>query len=138
MTVIQWQTVQDFLEKEFVEGKKHQWRDGDAIGADSQAHGTVVMLKEMGRDIKTIGYPCNIPDQRAFNEFDELEEVRKPLVRNRLMVDRSFYLLAAPFEYEEVLRGSGTWATIRYAHKSHMRHTIVWPDGTFEHNIPRP
>lgn len=54
-----------------------------------------------------------------------------PLERNHSMVNVSDTLLATPSGIEEELR-SGTWATIRYARKNHLRVFIVWPDGKLE------
>ena len=49
-------------------------------------------------------------------------------------MDAADLVIAAPREYEEVLR-SGTWATVRYTRHSFKRLIIVRPDGTIrEHN----
>lgn len=51
-----------------------------------------------------------------------------PLARDHKIARQSEFVIATPFEYEEVMR-SGTWATIRYARKYHTPGVIVWPDG---------
>jgi predicted Rossmann fold nucleotide-binding protein DprA/Smf involved in DNA uptake len=53
---------------------------------------------------------------------------RSFLERNHDIVDASEVLVAIPKETEEVLR-SGTWATIRYAHKLRRRVMIIYPNG---------
>ncbi|KKM09958.1 hypothetical protein LCGC14_1722330, partial [marine sediment metagenome] len=45
-------------------------------------------------------------------------EPAHPLARNKLMVARADFLIATPKTMKEVMRGSGTWATIRYARKA--------------------
>ena len=40
-------------------------------------------------------------------------------------------MLACPPNYEEIKRGSGTWATIKFARKSGKPLAIVYPDGGF-------
>lgn len=111
-------------------GEVNEWHCGDAIGADHQANVSVDTLRKGIYDVVTHGHPCNIENQRAFDEYDHLHPVDKPLTRNRRMVDRCDLLIAAPYEYEEVHRGSGTWATIRYAKARHVRIIIIWPNGS--------
>lgn len=130
MTVDQWAAFGIVLGEHWNFTDQHEWHDGDCVGADSQAHATVANLKKMSANITMHGHPCNLENFRAHNEYDVLHEVKAPLVRNREMVDVSDLVIAAPKEYDEVIRGSGTWATIRYA-RLHSKHlVIVWPDGT--------
>lgn len=85
---------------------------GDCIGSDAQFH-TICLAFGIQVEI----HPCNIPGLRAHCQHSVAESRPKPpLERNRVLVDTSEVLIAAPFEAEEVLR-SGTWATIRYARK---------------------
>lgn len=132
MTIDQWYRVEWLLFRRFETGKPNEWHDGDCIGADTQAHGAVERLGMNAFDIVTHGHPCNLPgDVRAFNEYDRMHEVKPPLVRNRDIVDAVDLMIAAPGGFEEVMKGSGTWATIRYARRNKKRLIIVWPDGTF-------
>lgn len=130
MTIDQWARFGDEIGTRWDFEGQHEWHDGDCIGADTQAHSTVANLKTMGAKITMHGHPCNIDVFRAHNEYDVTHEVKAPLVRNREMVDASDLVIAAPKEYDEIIRGSGTWATIRYArlHKKHL--VVIWPDGT--------
>jgi hypothetical protein len=130
MTISQWAKVQDLMSEEFEDGLPNEWHDGDAIGADAQAHGCADLLKEHF-DIETHGHPCNLSDQRAYKDFDVDYPVEAPLVRNRIIVDTVDVMIAAPKEYLPVARGSGTWATIRYATGKKKLH-IVWPNGSYE------
>jgi hypothetical protein len=143
MTIVQWQKVQDVLADLYSVDRRgsHVWHDGDCIGADDQAHKTVEYLNglvvgqanQADRHIKTHGHPWNRDEKlRAFNEFDIIHEPAPPLVRNRAMVDASEIVVAAPFEFEEVIRGSGTWATIRYAKLCEKKLFIAWPDGLLQ------
>jgi hypothetical protein len=132
MTTDQWYRVEWLLFRKFEGGKLNEWHDGDCIGADSQAHGVVERLARQAFLVKLIGHPCNLPgDVRAFNEFNEVCEVKPPLVRNRDIVDAVDLMIAAPKEYDEVIRGSGTWAMIRYARRNNKPLIIVWPDGNY-------
>ena len=130
MTTAQWSRVASILTTQFANGSRHEWHNGDAIGADAQSHASVLGLKKMGRLIETHGHPCNKEDQREYMDFDVMHEVAPPLSRNRDMVRASGLLVAAPFEYEDIPRGSGTWATIRFAARTETSHIVVWPDGS--------
>lgn len=131
MTISQWAAMQSDMEHLFVRTESHVFRDGDCVGADTQAHSTVEHIRsEYGIRIEMYGHPCNLDRYRAHNEYDMIFEVKPPLVRNRDMVDGSEWVLAGPKEFEEVGRGSGTWATIRYARRHEKKLIIFWPDGT--------
>lgn len=112
-----------------------EFHSGDCVGADDQAYRLVDHWRYLqGMKIKLHGHPCNIDPQRAWNEYDVEHEVKAPLVRNRDIVDCSDVIYAAPKEYEEKMRKSGTWATMRYAVRQQKDLVVVWPDGTFEEN----
>lgn len=103
---------------------------GDCIGADADAHHIAM---EAGAEVRK--RPCNIETQRAFTEGGEtVADPEAPLSRNKKIVDDGEELVACPASYQEELR-SGTWATIRYAKKSHKPTTIIWPDGTINSSI---
>jgi len=132
MTIVQWERFNEILHEELVNQKLNEWHDGDCIGADQQAHATVQRIDghHVGPKVRLHGHPCNLDTQRAWMDYDVTHRVETPLVRNKIMVDASELLLATPHEYEEVLRGSGTWATMRYAVKTDTRLRVIFPDGT--------
>jgi hypothetical protein len=108
-----------------------EWHDGDCVGADEQIHGTAKNMSWIyGFDLTMHGHPCNLDKFRANRDFDVLYPIKPPLARNRDIVAASDVMIAAPKEYDEVLRGSGTWATIRYSKGYPRPLVIVWPDAT--------
>lgn len=130
MTLSQWQTVQDILVTLFDPQGTNEWHDGDCVGADSQAHASVAILQDT-YDIILHGHPCNLTKYRAYNEYTVEHEVKAPLVRDKDIVNDSDVMVAAPEGYNEVFKGSGTWATIRYTrHKFPSKLYLAWPDGT--------
>jgi len=56
-------------------------------------------------------------------EFSTLEEFCRDFV------NECDVLIAAPGEFVERKRGSGTWGTVRYARKLGRPLVIIWPDG---------
>ena len=58
------------------------------------------------------------------------------LLRDWDIAEACTELLAAPATFAEVSRGSGTWATVRYARKLHRPVTIVFPDGHSKREEP--
>jgi hypothetical protein len=134
MTTIQWQVFGDTL-LELGARRIEEWHDGDCKGADDQAHRLVEKFRRNEFHPRTVGHPCNKPEWRAYNEFDLELPVLPPLTRNRAMVNVTDITFATPYEFSEVLRGSGTWSTIRYCRLKKQRHVIIYPDGTCEeHN----
>lgn len=135
MTTVQWEKVGIIIAESLDIGKSNEWHDGDCVGADEQAHGVVDTLKRL-TSIETHGHPCNKDEWRANKDFDVMHEVLPPLVRNRVIVQCVDLMIAAPKEYENVKRGSGTWATMRYCYRQGRRMYVVWPDGTWlEHKF---
>ena len=112
--------------------RKVDWHDGDCIGADDQAHKSVATLSHVAQTLHRVGHPCNLPKWRAWGSFDETREILAPLVRNRVIVRESDIMFAAPKEYQEEFRGSGTWATIRHANRLKKPLFLIWPDGSVE------
>lgn len=119
MTTQQIDMVQRLLEETRPKWAHH----GDCIGADAQFDS---LAKNAG--VLVHGHPCTITSKRAWCWFDLEEEPAEALRRNKSIVAFSDFMIAAPGEFEEVLR-SGTWATIRYARKSMTDLYIVYPDG---------
>ena len=97
---------------------------GGCIGADAEFHD---IFREECPDKLIWQFPCNIDGKRAEVYGDIIELQRPPLRRNHLMVDECDLLVAGPKTLEEVLR-SGTWATIRYAKKTHKKVIMLRPE----------
>lgn len=104
---------------------------GGCIGADVEFHAILAAMHLLSR---VEVYPSNMPDMvAALADDDLIAEVHPPMdpiERNKLMVMRAHSLLAAPREFREVVRGSGTWATVRAARRKGIPVLIVYPDGT--------
>lgn len=133
MTIDQWAAFGDVVGQHLDFNQEHEFHDGDCQGADSQALSTIASLKKMGAPITTHSHPSrgqNTENWRAYSDHDVTHESLPPLVRNRVMVDVADLCIAAPREYDEVVKGSGTWATIRYARSKKKHLIIIWPDGT--------
>lgn len=105
---------------------------GDCIGADAQAHSIA-----LGLEIPVILHPCTLTAQRAYCQgaittFPALP----PLERNKIIVNSSQLILAAPKEKEEEQFG-GTWSTIRYARRNLKYLVVIFPDSSvIIHNQP--
>lgn len=131
MTVDQWAKVQALLAEHFQPFVLNEFHDGDCVGGDTQAHAAAcAVVRSRGWNLKMHGWPCNLEKFRAWNDYDILHKVMPPLTRNRFIVQNADLMIAGPKEYVEVFRGSGTWATIRYARRLGKHLIIVWPDGT--------
>lgn len=102
------------------------FHSGDCVGADKEAFD---LFKYPGMAY-TIGHPPEDETWRAFNIYDEEREPKDYLDRNHDIVDESKFIIACPKEFQEQWRGSGTWATIRYARKKCRVGVIIFPDGT--------
>ncbi len=100
---------------------------GDCFGADYQF--SVIIDCIFGTGKITIHPPTN-NKKRAFCRADVLEKPFPYLVRNHHIVDATDILIACP-KGPERKRGSGTWATIRYARKQKGVLVILWPDGKY-------
>ena len=98
---------------------------GDCIGADSKTHDIV---DECGYGI-ILPPPTNY-SERAWQEVPRhMGRPEKPyLDRNKDIVRENASLIAAPAEPEEQLR-SGTWSTVRFAHRR-GKPVFLLPDGT--------
>lgn len=132
----QWETLNDLFPKLFDRDGLNYWHNGDCVGADEQAHTMVWSLKRVrGYTIVTHGYPALVSGKfRAGSAFDRVHTAMPPLVRDLLMVDAAHVTVATPRLMKEERR-SGTWASIRYARKTHTPLFIVWPDGRIQVEI---
>jgi len=103
---------------------------GNCIGADTNFHTMIIAWRNVtGNKCLIEVYPCDIINQQSTccPTADIINPIERPLVRNRLMVDRCDVLIACPRTMEEELR-SGTWATIRYARKLKKRIVFLRPE----------
>lgn len=104
---------------------------GMAEGADEAAH---LVARDLGW--RVVGYPGvnkrGEPAGRAsLAEAPDVVLPERPyLKRNRDIVAGASVLLAVPSGYTELGRGSGTWATVRYARQAGVPVVLFWPDGT--------
>jgi hypothetical protein len=126
MTDEQWERVYQILmglEYEEV----HQ---GDCIGADADFFVIVYGIRqETGRPCTIHAWPSTVKGTNTHSKSDIIHDPLPPLVRDKIMVERSDLLIACPKGDEEEVR-SGTWTTVRYARKHGIRINIVWPDGS--------
>lgn len=107
----------------FREDSNNNFHHGDCVGADAQA---AEIAREVGYLIH--GHPPDKDSQRAFFPSDILYEPKPYLERNKDIVLSSEMLIATPKEREEQKRGSGTWATIRFALKNPPRSVdVIYP-----------
>jgi hypothetical protein len=106
------------------EKEGNEFHHGGCVGADVQA---AALARAAG--YKTIRHPGDNPEKQddLFLD-DDYRVVLENLARNRLIVDETSMMIAAPKEDKEVLR-SGTWATIRYARKVDKPLYVVQPSG---------
>lgn len=103
---------------------------GSCVGADAEAHDIARIL----------GIPVSLHPpifqskmaQCAMLPDEKVWPARDYLVRNRVIVDVTAILVAAPKEeHGETLRG-GTWSTVRYARALGREGWIVRPSGIVE------
>lgn len=101
---------------------------GDRKGADNEFLDAALICNGNSPP-RTHGHPCDITEWRAGRRYDHLYPVKKPLARNRDIVEASDQLLAAPRTFKREPH-SGTWATIEMAREAKKTVVIAWPDGT--------
>jgi hypothetical protein len=123
---------------EFLQAEKPTWAyHGNCIGADNDFHVELLSYRAINKPwIYIEVYPCDIIQQQAdcCGTADIINPIERPLVRNRMMVDRCDVLIACPRTMTEELR-SGTWATIRYARKLKKRIVFLRPDVSELENV---
>lgn len=105
-----------------------EFHHGDCIGADSQAHDMVRLFPKCSIHI----HPPINKIKSAHKKGDIVHKEEEYLHRNRSIVFHTDILIATPKEATEQLR-SGTWATIRYAKRTHKTCLIIFPDGSVQH-----
>ncbi len=114
-----------------------EFHHGDCIGADEDAH-SLVRAKNSFHRVPSylttiIIHPPINPKKRAFCGPYQTKELPKKdyLARNHDIVDCADTLIACPKDIFEEKR-SGTWATIRYAHKQKKKIWIILPSGKID------
>lgn len=111
-------------------GFAEEFHHGCCVGADADAC-RIVMFPHAGR---IVGHPPENTSLVSYFCLRVSDEQRDPLPyleRNRAIVDASDVLLACP-KGPEQRKGSGTWATIRYARAKSKPVVVFWPDGRVE------
>jgi hypothetical protein len=97
---------------------------GSCVGADEQCHNLCLL-----NGIPVTRWPSTVMGMVApCTEALVSVPPQQPLKRNRLMVDASTGVIAAPAQLDEVIR-SGTWSTVRYARKAGKPIVLIAPDG---------
>lgn len=137
MTIVQWEKVEDLLLRLWYM-RAGEWHNGDCVGADHQSNMTVKSINEMKRnateavEIKTFGHPCTLTNYRAHDSYDHEYPPLPPMTRNRKIVHDSHVMLGTPGNYQLVVRGSGTWGTIKHTRIVRRPLFIVYPDASVE------
>lgn len=113
-----------------------EFRHGDCIGADFQAHAIFHDLMVGRSNGYIVIHPPMNTIKRAYSEkarngaYNKISVVvldEKPYhIRNQDIVDWSDILIACPAEAQEQQR-SGTWSTVRKARKAGKRVIIITP-----------
>lgn len=104
-----------------------EFHHGDCIGADEEAH--TIVRSIYGTYAQIHIHPPEIQTKRAHLKADVPYAPQDYLVRNKEIVICSEFIFAAPMQNQDVQR-SGTWSTIRYAHKQKTPCAIILNNGT--------
>lgn len=97
---------------------------GDCVGADADFD---ALCRE--HQIPTSCRPCTFESMRAMTGAREIAEPVRPMERNRAIVADADIMIACPPNDTPIKKGSGTWATIRFAERADVPTIIVFPDG---------
>jgi len=114
-----------------ITGTEHH--HGCCIGGDAQLHWIIRDLLPAARIIGHRMVPGDQQDTLVVLNCDETRDPLPPLVRNKNIVAAVDTMFCFPGEQTERKRGSGTWATIRYARSVGVKHIIIYPDGSVSH-----
>ena len=98
-----------------------EFRHGDCVGADSQAHDYAAST-----EMKIVIHPPTVNKNRAHKVADEVLPAKAYLSRNKDIVKASDLMIACPSSSNAASR-SGTWATIRFTQKSGKKLHILHP-----------
>ncbi len=103
-----------------------EWHHGDCDGVDEQS--SIIVRDKFGWDI----IDCHPPDKDLYRAHFGGAIIHQPkpyIQRNHDIVNAIDLLVAVPLQAKEVMRGSGTWATIRYAIKKGVIVRRIDPQG---------
>lgn len=98
-----------------------EFHHGVCIGADEQA---ALMARNLGW--KIVGHPPTNTSKMSSFVCDELLDPLPYLERNKIIVETTHLLIAAPNTRTNILR-SGTWSTIRYAERLKKPIAYIFP-----------
>jgi hypothetical protein len=97
---------------------------GDCIGVDEEA---ATIWAELGGE--TISHPPIKEVKRAFHKSTKILPPKDYGVRDYDIVYASRHMVCCPGNMTEMMRGSGTWLTIRITRRLRVPHTIIFPTG---------
>lgn len=121
--------VGELVGEDVDEGAPFEFHHGDCIGADAEAHDSMVM--EYGVYCAVVIHPPTDEKKRA-HRVGAAERAPKPyLRRNEDIVSECSVLIATPAQDMEITR-SGTWSTVRKARKLRKTVYVILPDGVVE------
>lgn len=105
-----------------------QFRHGDCIGSDEQAHKIVEY-------IPWVQIHIHPPEDNRYRAYCRsiccyIYKPKPYLDRNKDIVNETKILVAVPRGPEE--RRSGTWSTVRYARSLKHYIIVIWPDGRID------
>lgn len=103
--------------------KIEEFRHGDCVGADKDAHDIVSKL-----GIPIVIHPPENDKMRAFCKGAQVLEAKSYLKRDDDIVNASHLIIVCPATMKEEKR-SGTWYTFRKARKKEKKVLIIWPNG---------
>ena len=107
--------------------KPEELHHGDCIGGDEDAHRIAQKLR-----IRVVGHPPTNTSAQAHCLCDRSCAPLPYLERDYKIVEDTDALIALPKGFEEETRGSGTWATYRYAKLKKKPVVLIWPSGNVE------
>jgi len=116
-----------------------EFHHGDCVGADQEAHNTVVFNSSLFDRPPVMMCLHPGPDDSPYRAWCTggliKQAMPKPyLDRNRDIVESVDFMIATPNSMEERKRG-GTWYTIRYSKERKVDLCIIFPDGTLEGEV---
>jgi hypothetical protein len=97
---------------------------GDCVGGDEEFD----EICKRDHLLETVCMPCTFDNLRAYCTKAIAEPVA-PMQRNRNIVEKAHAMVAAPPTREEIRRGSGTWATIKFTRRAEKTLYLCFPDG---------
>lgn len=109
-------------------GSEHVTRlvHGGCVGVDEEADG---LYREVQKCPVVSVYPA-IGGKGHYAPPDYRDIERPPLERNRLIVQEAELMVIVPAQNRVLPRGSGTWATYRYAKAANVLTIVIFRDGS--------